>query len=259
MPRRAPPRTRPSLDPSLRLPETPANWLNTDWMQPLKRTCIREVCKKEFDVTAPNQRVCPKCQDDPLYEQERRRGYYVNVELPDIDRVYELHNAARAKRCPPKTKDCVVAVLYDKSSRDDIVAGRKILSGKLGTVIVMVATLYDKIGGDDVLADAHAKCRKTFVANRSVVTCSDECSDAWHVIYRSGYDETNRDEINKERRDKLAANSDEINRLRREKTASRPPDIITGECGHDFEHSGRGGKPKKCPKCRKRKSRKKQG
>jgi hypothetical protein len=257
MPRRAPPRTRPSLDPSLRLPETPASWLDTTWMEPVKRICIRKKCQKEFIVVAPHQWACEECQ--PLHRKERRQKYYIQVELPNIDRVYNLHNAARAERCPTKTKDCAVALLCDKASRKDILTGAKLFSGKFGSVIVMVADLYDKIDGDDILAAAHAKCRKTFLAKRSAVTCSDECSKAWHVVYRLGYDEANRDEINGERREKLAANSDEINRQRREKTASRPSDIITGECGHNFEHSGRGGKPKKCPKCRKRKSRKKQG
>jgi hypothetical protein len=213
MPRRAPPRIRPSLDPSLRLPETPSSWLDTAWMDPIKRICIR--CKGQFDVIASNQRLCLKCQ--PLHQQERRHDYYVEVELPNIDKVYELHNAARAKRCPTKTKDCVVAVLYDKISRNDILAGRKELSGKLGTVIVMVAGLYDKIGGDDVLADAHAECRKTFPAKHSAVTCSPECSEAWRVIYRLGYDQTNHDAVCEKRREKWAANSDEINRRRREK------------------------------------------
>ena len=159
-------------------------------------------------LTLPPQISTPARNVSPLHHQERRQEYYVNVELPNIDRVNELHAIARAKRCPPKRKDCAVPLLYDKASRNDILTGVKLFSGKFGSVIVMVAALYDKIGGDDVLADAHAKCRKTFVANRSVVTCSDECSDAWRVIYRLGYDETNRDEINEERRDKLAANSD---------------------------------------------------
>ena len=217
MPRRAPPRIRPSLNPSLQLPETPASWLDTDWMQPITRTCIR--CKKDFVVTAPNQRACPECQDP--HHQERRHGYYVDVELPNIDRVNELHAIARAKRCPPKTKDCVVAALYDKISRNDILTGQKEFSGKLGAVIVMVAALYDEIGGDDILADAHAKCRKTFVANHSAVTCSLKCSKAWRVIYRLAYDDTNHDEICKERREKWAANSDEINAARRVKAAQK--------------------------------------
>jgi len=191
---------------------------DTEWREPLTRICIREVCKKEFPVTASQQMTCPECQ--PLHHQERRHGYYVNVELPNIARVYELHNAARAKRCPPKMKDCVVAALYDKISRNDILTGRKEFSGKLGAVIVMVAALYDKIGGDDVLTDAHAQCRKKFSAKHSAVTCSPECSEAWRVIYRLGYDETNRGEINEERREKWAANSEEINRRRRENRAS---------------------------------------
>jgi hypothetical protein len=235
MPRRAPKRIRPSLSTSLRLPETPSSWLNTDWLNTIKRICIREVCKKEFDVTHPNQRACPECQD--LHHEERRHEYYVNVELPNIDRVNELHANARAKRCPPKTKDCVVAALYDKISRNDILTGQKVFSGKLGTVIVMVAALYDKIGGDDVLADAHAGCRKTFLAKRSAVTCSPECSDAWHVIYRLGYDETNHNEICKGRREKLAANSKEINAARRGKRAKTCPD-----CGAKFSRQGGKGK-----------------
>jgi hypothetical protein len=104
MPRRAPQRVRPSLNASLRLLEEPSSWLNTDWLNPIKRICIRKVCKKEFVVTAPNQQACPECQD--LHEQEQRHTYYVEVELPDIDRVYELHNAARTKRCPPKVEQC---------------------------------------------------------------------------------------------------------------------------------------------------------
>ena len=182
-------------------------------MNGIKRDCER--CKEQFDIIASQQTFCLKCQ--PLHQRERRHDYYLNVELPNIDKVYELHNAARALRCPPKTKDCVVATLYDKTSRDDILAGRKEFSGKLGKVIIMVATLYDKIGGDDVLADAHAKCCKTFIAKRSAVTCSDECSEAWRDIYRMGYDEINRDEINGERREKLAAKADEINAARRKK------------------------------------------
>jgi hypothetical protein len=193
----------PSLN--VEAPQPSAYQPDTEWRDPLKRTCIREACKKEFDVISPNQRACPECQD--LHHQERRHKYYIDVELPNIDRVNELHKAARAIRCPTKTKDCVVAALYDKSSRDDILAGRKEFSGKLGEVIVMVAALYDKIGGDAVLADAHAKCRQTFLAKRSAVTCSPECSEAWRVLYRLGYDETNRDEINEERREKRAANS----------------------------------------------------
>jgi hypothetical protein len=201
----------PSLN--VEAPQPSVYETDTEWRQPLTRTCIREVCKKEFVVTAAHQMACPECQ--PLHHQERRHDYYVNVELPDIDRVYELHAIARAKRCPPKIKDCVVAVLYGKISRNDILAGRKEFSGKLGTVIGMVAGLYDKIGGDDVLADAHAECRKKFSAEHSAVTCSPECSKAWRVIYRLGYDDTNRDEINKERREKRDANSAEINAARR--------------------------------------------
>jgi len=112
-------------------------------------------------------------------------------------------------------KDCVVAALYDKISRNDILAGRKEFSAKLGAVIIMVAALYDKIGGDDVLADAHAECRKKFSPKHSAVTCSPECSKAWRVIYRLGYDETNRDAVCEKRREKWAANSDEINAARR--------------------------------------------
>jgi hypothetical protein len=92
----------PSLN--VEAPQPSAYEPDTEWREPLTRTCIREVCKKEFVVTGPNQRACPECQD--LYEQERRHGYYVDVELPNIDRVYELHNAARAKRCPPKIEKC---------------------------------------------------------------------------------------------------------------------------------------------------------
>jgi hypothetical protein len=148
-----------------------------------------------------------------------RHEYYVNVELPDIDRVYELHAIARAKRIPTKNKECVVAALYDKTSRDDILAGRKEFSGKLGTVIVMVAGLYDKIAGDDVLADANAKCCKTFLAKRSAVTCSPECKEAWRVIYREAFDLTHRDAILEQKRGKWAANAEEINAARRAKTA----------------------------------------
>lgn len=234
----------PSLN--VEVPQPSAYQPDTEWRKGLKRICIRKVCKKEFDVTAPHQHACPECQ--PLHHQERRHKYYVDVELPDIDRVYELHNKARAKRSPPKNKDCVVAALYD--NRNDILTGRKEFSGKLGKVIVMVAALYDKIGGDDVLADAHAKCCKTFLANRSAVTCSPECSEAWHVIYRLGFDETNRDEINKERREKWDANSYEINRRRREKVTSRSPDLICDDCGGKFKHLARGRRPNKCPKCR---------
>jgi hypothetical protein len=32
--------------------------------------------------------------------------------------------------------------------------------------------------------------------------------------------------------------------------AARLPQIIRGQCGHKFEHSGPGRKPKNCPKCR---------
>jgi hypothetical protein len=102
MGRRAPKLVRPSLNHSIRVPES--SYPSIDWRQPLTRTCIREVCKKEFVVTGPNQRACPECQD--LHQQERRHDYYVDVELPNIDRVYELHNAARAKRCPAKKEKC---------------------------------------------------------------------------------------------------------------------------------------------------------
>jgi hypothetical protein len=210
-------RAPPSLN--VEAPQPSAYQPDTEWREPLTRICVREVCKKEFVVTAPHQHACPECQDP--HRQERRHEYYVGVELPNIDRVYELHNAARAKRCPPKMKDCVVAALYDKISRNDILAGRKEFSGKLGAVIVMVAALYDKIGGDDVLADAHAECRKKFLARRSAVTCSPECSEAWRVIYWLGYDDTYRDEILEERREKWNANSDEINTARRAKTAQK--------------------------------------
>jgi hypothetical protein len=200
-------------------PQPSAYQPDTEWREPLTRICIRKACKKEFVVTASHQHACPECR--PKHRKEQRRRYYDNVELPNIDRVYKLHNTARAKRSPPKMKDCVVAALYDKINRDDILAGRKEFSGKLGAVIVMVAALYDEIGGDDVLADAHAECCKTFVAKHSAVTCSRECSEAWRVIYRLGYDETNRAEINKERRENWTANCAEINRQRRKKRAAQ--------------------------------------
>jgi hypothetical protein len=213
MPRRAPKRERPTLNPSLRLPETPASWLDTTRMEPLKRICIRKKCQKEFIVVAPHQWACEECQ--PLHRSERRQQYYINVELPNIDRVYELHNAARAKRCPTKTKDCAVALLYDKASRNDILTGAKLFSGKFGSVVAMVADLYDKIGGYAILKDAHAKCCKTFLAKRSAVTCSPECSDAWRILYRSGFDLINRDAILEQKRGKRAANADKINAARR--------------------------------------------
>jgi hypothetical protein len=219
MPRRAPPRVRPTLNPSLRLPETPASWLDTTWMEPLKRICIRKKCGKEFPVVASNQWACEECQ--PLHRQERRHQYYVKVELPNIDRVYELHNKARAKRCPTKTKDCAVALLYDKTSCNDILTGAKLFSGKFGSVIVMVADLYDKIGRDDVLTDAHAKCHKTFLAKHSAVTCSPECSKAWRILYRSGFDLINRDAILEQKRERWAADAKEINAARRAKTAPK--------------------------------------
>jgi hypothetical protein len=193
----------------------------TEWREPLTRVCTREVCKKEFIVTASHQHACPECQ--PLHHQERRHKYYINVELPNIDRVYELHAIARAKRHPPQMKDCVVAALYDKISRNEILTGRKGFSGKLGAVIVMVAALYDRIGGRAVLADAHAKCRKKFTAKHSAVTCSPECSDAWRVIYRLAYDETNRNEVNSDRRNKRATDTawrEATNKRRRKKRAT---------------------------------------
>jgi hypothetical protein len=207
----------PSLN--VEAPQPSAYQPDTEWREPLTRICIRKKCGKEFPVVAPHQWACEKCQ--PLHRRERRHQYYVNVELPNIDRVYELHDAARAKRCPTKTKDCAVALLYDKASRNDVLTGAKLFSGKFGSVIVMVADLYDKIGGDDVLADAHAKCHKTFLAKRSAVTCSPECSDAWLILYRSGFDLINRDAILEKKRERWAANAKEINAARRAQTAQK--------------------------------------
>ena len=136
--------------------------------------------------------------------------------------VNALHAIARARRCPPKTKYCAVALLYNKGYRNDILTGAKLFSGKFGSVIVMVADLYDKIGGDDVLADAHAKCCKTFLAKRSAVTCSHECSEAWRILYRSGFDLINRDAILEKKRDKWAANAKEINAARRAARDKKP-------------------------------------
>jgi hypothetical protein len=95
-------RPPPSLN--VEAPEPSVYQPDTEWLEPITRTCIREVCKKEFVVTGPNQHACPECQD--LHHQERRHGYYVGVELPNIDRVNELHAIARAKRCPPKIEQC---------------------------------------------------------------------------------------------------------------------------------------------------------
>ena len=221
MPRRAPQRVRPSLNPSLRLPEKPASWLDTTWMEPLKRICIRKKCQKEFVVVASQQWACEECQ--PLHRKERRQKYYVEIELPNIGRVYELHAIARAKRCPTKTKDCAVALLYDKASRNDVLTGAKLFSGKFGSVVAMVAELYDKIGGDDVLADAYAKCHQTFLAKHSAVTCSPGCSDAWRILYRSGFDLINRDAILEQKRGRWAANAKEINAARRAEKAEKKP------------------------------------
>lgn len=79
-------RPPPSLN--VEAPEPSVYQPDTEWLEPITRTCIREVCKKEFVVTAPNQRACPECQD--LHEQEQRHTYYVEVELPDIDRVVRV-------------------------------------------------------------------------------------------------------------------------------------------------------------------------
>jgi hypothetical protein len=219
MPRRAPKRERPTLSTTLQLPQVSTSWTDTTWMEPLKRICIRRKCGKEFIVVAAHQWACEECQ--PLHRKERRQQYYINVELPNIARVYELHNAARARRSPTKTKDCAVALLFDKASRNDILTGAKMFAGKFGSVVAMVAGLYDKIGGYGILKDAHAKCCKTFLAKRSAVTCSPECSEAWRVIYRSGYDDLYHDEICKERRENWNANSDEINAARRAKNAQK--------------------------------------
>jgi hypothetical protein len=103
MGRRAPKRLRVSLNDSVGLPAS--TYPNIDWRQPITRPCIREVCKKEFVVTAPNQRACPECQDP--HHQERRHTYYVEIESADgRKRVNELHAIARAKRCPPKKERC---------------------------------------------------------------------------------------------------------------------------------------------------------
>jgi hypothetical protein len=188
---------------------------DTEWREPLTRVCIRKKCGKEFIVVAPHQWACEECQ--PLHRTERRHVYYVEVELPNIDRVYDLHAKARARRCPTKTKDCAVALLHDKASRNGVLTGAKLFSGKFGSVIVMVAGLYDKIGGDAILKDAHAKCCKTFLAKRSAVTCSDDCSDAWYILYRSGFDLINRDAILEKRRETWATKAKEINAARRAK------------------------------------------
>ena len=145
--------------------------------------------------------------------------------------MYKLPTLAR-KRCPPKIKDCAVAALYDKISRNDILVGGKEYPGKFGAVIVMVTALYDKIGGDDVLADAHAECCKKFPEKHGAVTCSPECSKAWSVIYRLGYDETNRDEINEERRENWPLK-------RRDKRGAQKKTVKTcPDCGAKFSKPG---------------------
>lgn len=125
-----------------------------------------------------------------------------------------MHNAARAKRCPPKVEQCRI-------------------------------------------------CGKDFVKKRSQVTCDNpKCREQNKKNVRGKYDDDYRDDVNAERREKRAtatawtaetnrrrrekraANKDEINRRRSEKKIRRPPNIIHGECGHDFKYSGPGRKPK---------------
>jgi hypothetical protein len=103
MGRRKPYRPPPSLN--VEAPEPSVYQPDTEWLEPVTRTCVREVCKKKFVVTAPNQRACPECQDP--HEQERRHTYYLEIESADgRKRVNELHAIARAKRCPPKIEQC---------------------------------------------------------------------------------------------------------------------------------------------------------
>jgi hypothetical protein len=98
----------PSLN--VEAPQTSAYEPDTEWREPLTRDCPR--CGREFVIepppgakaTAANAAYCPECREP--HKKERRHGYYVDVELPNIDRVYELHNAARGKRCPPKELPC---------------------------------------------------------------------------------------------------------------------------------------------------------
>lgn len=174
MGRRAPKRVRPSLNPSVRVPAS--TYPSIVWREPLTRDCPR--CGREFIIepppdakaTASNATYCPECREP--HKKERRHDYYLNVELPDIDRVYELHNAARAERCPPKIISCVI-------------------------------------------------CGKMFRKRHSAITCSPGCSRQNKVAYREGYDEKNRDAVNRKRREKWRANRDEINAARRERRARK--------------------------------------
>jgi hypothetical protein len=175
MPRRAPKRERPVLSTSLQLPEVPASWLDTKWMDPLKRICIRKKCGKEFIVVAPHQWACEECQ--PLHRQERRHAYYVEVESADgRKRVNELHAIARAKRIPQKVEQCRI-------------------------------------------------CGKDFVKLRCQVTCGDpECRKQNRISTRAEYDDRERDAVNKERREKRAADTEwraADNKRRREKRAAK--------------------------------------
>jgi hypothetical protein len=100
----------PSLN--VEAPQPSAYEPDTEWRRPLTRDCLR--CGREFVIepppgakaTAANATYCPECREP--HKKERRHGYYVDVELPNIDKVYELHNAARAERCPPKELACCI-------------------------------------------------------------------------------------------------------------------------------------------------------
>jgi hypothetical protein len=163
MGRRAPKPVRPSLNPSAWAPTTA--YPSIDWRQPLKRNCVR--CGIVFLVTGANVRACLDCR--PKHKKERRGKYYRNVVCADgRKKENKRQNEARARRCPPKMKVCVI-------------------------------------------------CGNEFLANRSAITCSPDCSRQRRLAYRQEYDEKNRDAVNRKRREKWRANRDKINAARREK------------------------------------------
>jgi hypothetical protein len=236
----------------------PPPWINDRWAQPTKcqvpvdiDDLAKGVCGVEFTPVG-NQQTCgsPACvRKLALIADRRRSGTYRENHREEV----------RARNCSPE------AYRKHKERRDRKKASQP--------PIWNTCRWWSVIAAGAPIKTNQYRCparEGQFQAKRkNAGFCSEKCK----YEHKKYYDRTRLNNDYKANPEKYKAKDKErapyyLNWSRKDRKAkpekywlksheqwlqrkaARPPVIIYGECGHSFEHSGPGRKPKRCPDCR---------
>jgi hypothetical protein len=235
----------------------PLLWANEDrWAQPTKcpipvdvNDPTKGLCGVEFTPVG-NQRTCgsERCNRNLVLIADRRRsGTYREGHREEI----------RARNCSPE------AYRKHKEGRDR----RKANAPPIWNTCRWWSAIAD---GTPIKDHCCPAPEGRFQAKRkNTGFCSEECKKAFlrdqNRTWRNNDYKANPEKHKAGREGRAAYYLDWSRKDRKAKPekywlksheqwlrrkAARAPNIIHGECGHSFEHSGPGRKPKNCPKCR---------